>query len=539
MLAASEVSTGYHDGLLFEGVSLKLHAGDRVGVVGPNGVGKSTLLRVLGGKLQPETGAVVTDSTVGFLEQTPNFAMSVWDYMDESCGGLLSNEQELQSLYEQMGTPEVDTRVGELQASFEAADGWNARNYITTVLSRLGAPPDAMQKSFDELSGGEQSRIMLAGQLIREPDILLLDEPTNNLDQQALEWLEGFMDGYRGAIVVVSHDRTFLDNTVHSILEIDGSGGTPEVYQGGYTAYREEAARQFARKLLDYEAQEKDVRRTTATIARQTRTGSRFNDTSVNDFYRRKASLVDRKRKALQHRLERTQQSDDYIKRPEQPRRLPLHLSGISTKGKKMIGARALTLSYGVDLPPVIQDATFTIHGKDRVAVLGDNGVGKTTLLSVMARHNEDLIQSGRIEASHDAAYLAQTETQRAVRASSDTVIDWFRSSVGGIYEEEATSLLVWFGFEPHQIRQQVKTLSPGEVQRLVLLGMTYSGKELLLLDEPTNHLDFDALDITEHVLGEYRGTLIVVSHDRAFLSNIGCNRLLTVANTRVTEHEL
>jgi ATPase subunit of ABC transporter with duplicated ATPase domains len=534
MLAANELSAGYHEGPLFSDLTFTLQPGDRVGIVGPNGAGKSTLLRTLSGQLQPEAGSVVTDEEIGYLEQTPAFDTKVADYMDQSSGGLVSMGNQLMGLYGHMEEPGIAERVGRLQENFETRGGWDIQIRIESILTRLGAPADALHKTFGELSGGEQSRVLLAGQLINNPGILLLDEPTNNLDSEALEWLESYLTGYRGAVIMVSHDRAFLDNTATRIIEIDGSGDRPDIYEGGYTAYREEAARRLARLILDYKAQEKRDGRLADAIAKLTTTGARFQGMSTNDFYRAKASKVDGKRKALEHRLQRLRESDDHLSEPEEPKQLPLKLSGISTKGRRIVCANAVTLGYD-DKPAVIEEASFTIHGRDRVAITGHNGAGKTTLLSAIAG-NEANIRGGSLTTYTDFSYMSQTETQAAVRRSKDTVLDWFRGNVGEIYEDEAASLLVWFGFERYQLRQQVKTMSPGEINKLTLLGMTYSGRELLLLDEPTNHLDFDALDVTEHALSAFEGTLAVVSHDRAFLGSIGCNRMLRVSDKMVHE---
>lgn len=536
MLAAAEIAAGNHEGLLFQDLSFTVQPGDRVGIVGPNGAGKSTLLQVLSGVRHPEEGQVVTDTTVGFLPQTPDFNTSVFEYMDESSGGVLGIGAELDRLYNDYPTDaKGQARLGNLQTRYEEQEGWGLSNRIAAMLDKLGAPANALEKRFGELSGGEQSRVLLAGQLLKNPGVLLLDEPTNNLDSDALTWLESYLSEYKGSVITVSHDRTFLDNTVSRIIEIAGTGDKPTVYQGGYTAYRDEAARALAKHLLDLQAQEKRVKRLDEAIAGLAGLGGKYQDLSHADFYRKKASKIDQRRKALEHRLERMRAQEDFLEKPEEKLSLPLHLSGKSRKGRRIVQVDDLSLSYP-NGEPVVQDVSFRVGGQDRVAILGKNGAGKTTLLGAIAGRGNATATSGDVAVHGAFSYMSQTQTQEAVKNSGDSVTNWFKKNVGEIYESDAMSMLVWFGFQRHQLTQRVKTLSPGEVNKLALLGMTYSGNELLLLDEPTNHLDIDGLDVVENVLSEFKGTLMVVSHDRAFLGNIACNRALVVEGGRVRE---
>jgi ATPase subunit of ABC transporter with duplicated ATPase domains len=537
MLTANSIAAAYENGPLFEGLDLTLNPGDRVGVVGPNGAGKSTLLRTLNGDLPPQEGHVASDSRIGYLAQLPDFEEPVTSYVDRMSNGVLSMEQELHSLYPLMGTPDIDKRVGTLQGEFEARGGWDFHARVSEVFSRLGVPEEAHTKSFGELSGGQQSRVLLAGQLIQEPDILLLDEPTNNLDSEALDWLEGYLSSYKGALVVVSHDRAFLDHTVSKVIEIDGTGGEPSYYEGGYTAYRDEKAKRLARQLLDLEAQDKKENALQDAMTHLRRLSAGAGSTR-SDFYRAKAAKLDRSRVALQHRLDRMRSSDTWVAEPEERRSLPMKLTGESRRGRRLIAAHDLQLGYDTDSPAVIEDASFTVRGKDRVAIVGNNGAGKSTLLRAIAGNGE-LVRGGSLDTYARPGYLSQTETHAVIKQSDHSVVEWYRRAAGPMYEDEAASMLVWFGFDKKQIWQPASKLSPGETNKLGLLGMTFSGNELLLFDEPTNHLDFDGLDIVEDVLSEFKGTIVTVSHDRQFLGNIACNRLFKVAGGRVTTTDL
>jgi ATPase subunit of ABC transporter with duplicated ATPase domains len=239
----------------------------------------------------------------------------------------------------------------------------------------------------------------------------------------------------------------------------------------------------------------------------------------------------------LEHRLRRQIAGMDWVTPPEERISMPLHLRAKSRKGQRLISAEGLTLGYD-DGEPVLEDVVFTVRGRDRVAIIGNNGSGKTTLLSAIAG-NEGLVLGGSVDTYTEFGYLSQTTAQAEIKQSDRTLLDHFRYTVGAIYEDEAAALLVWFGFDRAQLRQHVRKLSPGEVNKLALLTMTYSGKELLLLDEPTNHLDFDALDVVESALAEFEGTLVVVSHDRAFLGALAIDRTLEVAGHRVTERSM
>ena len=358
--------------------------------------------------------------------------------------------------------------------------------------------------------------------LLARPTVLLLDEPTNHLDLDGLEWLEEFLAGFGGAVLVVSHDRRFLDETVSQILELDS--GTLTSYAGGYTAYREEKTRAAARVELAYEAQQKRHRRLEADIA-ATRGFAVHTETTVSRAeapkMKRYAKKVAKKAQARERRLRREIESDEHIDKPRHVGALKVELEG-GGGGRLVAALRDVTAGW--DGEPLLRDVDITIHGRDRIAITGPNGAGKSTLLALLDGDLAPL--TGTVERPVKAAVLPQGAD--ALPADVPAV-DFVRSHAA-VGEGEARRLLGHFGLEGATALRPLGSLSPGERARTAIAAMVAAKAELLLLDEPTNHLDFPSLDVLESALREYPGAIVAVSHDRAFLEAIGTDRRLEVA---------
>jgi ATPase subunit of ABC transporter with duplicated ATPase domains len=484
MLKALDLSHSYGDQRLFDGLSLTLPPGRRAALVGPNGAGKTTLLRILAGALDPARGSVATGAgdRIGYLPQEPP-------------GPSLT----LERLVGDAPHWEVDS----------------ARRGLGIMHLPLDAP-------LGSLSGGEAARALLAGVLLAEPTVLLLDEPTNHLDLGGLEWLEGFLAGFPGAVLVVSHDRRFLDATVEQILELDT--GVLTAYEGGYTAYRDEKARGRARLALSYEAQQKRVRRLEADIAATRGFAMRSESTASGlgaDQQKRYAKKVAKKAQSRKRRLERELQSEEHIDKPRRVAGLKVTLDGDA-------GQRLVARLRDVEAR-VLRDVDLTVHGGDRIAVTGPNGAGKTTLLAVL--EGTLAPSAGEVARPVAAAVLPQGPT-----LPLDVPAVEFLRSRSGAGESEARRLLGHFGLEGDAALRPLGRLSPGERSRTAIAAMVASGAGLLLLDEPTNHLDFASLEVLEEALRDYPGAVVAASHDRAFLDGMRATRRLDVRDGRVVE---
>ncbi|HET7428335.1 MAG TPA: ABC-F family ATP-binding cassette domain-containing protein [Gaiellales bacterium] len=536
MLKADSLRAAHDAAPLFDAVSFVLGDGDRIGLVGPNGSGKSTLLRILAGVAKPDGGTVQTDAgdRVGYLaQQPPDPGLTVGEHLAQSAGELYLTDRRLRALEQAMaqGQQKAMDEYGRLQERFAALDGWLFRDTVDEVRRHVGIDHLDDATTLAELSGGQAARVMLAGVLLSRPTVLLLDEPTNHLDLDGIRWLEDWLSRFTGAVLVVTHDRRFLDRTVTSIFELDPVSRGLEHYEGGYTAYREERERRFQRRLEEHRAQERYRKRLEADIA-STRDQAQRSERSASgmgaDKQKRYAKKVAKKAKAREGRLERQMASTDWLDRPEQAATLSLDLSGSSRPGRRVAALDGVTAGYGAE--PVLHDVSLVVSGRQRIAVTGPNGAGKSTLFRLLT--GALVPTAGTVEVDARVGVLPQTHDGLPL---DRTVLDHYRGGVVG-HEHDARAVLGWFLFSQEQLFRPLRTLSAGERSRLLVAMLVMSGAELLLLDEPTNHLDFASIDVIERALDDFRGTIITVSHDREFIRGITCDRLWEVREGRVIE---
>jgi ATPase subunit of ABC transporter with duplicated ATPase domains len=530
MLKALDLRCAHGDHVLFDGLSLALPEGRRVALVGPNGAGKTTLLRVLAGAATPERGSVTLGpgDRIGYLPQEPPGAeLTIDRLLGAALGEVWRLRGELERLEERLHDPAALAEYGEAQERFGLLGGWALQAQLDGARAALGIAHVPLDAPLGELSGGEAARALLAGVLLARPTVLLLDEPTNHLDLDGLAWLEDFLAGFAGDVLVVSHDRRFLDETVSQVLELDG--GALTAYEGGYTAYREEKARRRERLALDYEAQQKRRRRLEADIA-ATRGYAMRTERSASgmgaDQLRRYAKKVARKAQARERRLQRELESESYVEKPRRVAPLKVALAGDGS-GRLVAALRGVTAGWD---DPLLRDVELTVHGRDRIAVTGPNGAGKTTLLALLLGELEPL--AGAVDRPVRAAVLPQGPD--ALPPEVPAVAFVRRHAHVG--EGEARRLLGHFGLEGAAALRPLGSLSPGERARTAIAAMVASKAELLLLDEPTNHLDFASLEVLEAALRDYPGAIVAVSHDRAFLDAIGAERRLRVVDGVVHE---
>ncbi|WP_310550825.1 ribosomal protection-like ABC-F family protein [Paenibacillus glufosinatiresistens] len=515
----------YHGAqLVLADVSFEVREGDKIGLIGRNGAGKSTLFRLLGGHDKPDSGllAVRRGAVVGMLAQIQDESGSVLEMLRGSFAEPLSWQERMRAIEAEMaaGVPgdgdaawnALLKEYGALQDRFEAAGGYEIEAEINRVAGGLGIGAEDYERPFASLSGGEKTKAALAALLLKRPDLLLLDEPTNHLDMAAIEWLERFLQEYAGTVVVVSHDRYFLDAVIGRVVELED--GEAAVYHTNYSGYQQEKEERLLQQFADYQEQQKRIKKMQESIKRLIEWGNNANPPNPS-FHRRAASM----QKALDRMVR--------VKRPQLERRaMDLKLSPESRSGERALTLERLGKSLGGRL--LFAEASGGIRYGERVALLGGNGAGKSTLLRILL--GEDTPDSGRcrIGSRIEIGYLAQEAVPDDGR---QTVLGFFREQAG-IEEGEARGRLARFLFFGPDVFKRVSQLSGGEWTRLRFAVLMYTKPNLLLLDEPTNHLDIDSREALEEALEEYTGTVLAVSHDRYFINRC-FDRIWTIGDGR------
>ena len=496
---------------VLSGASLAVESGEKIGLVGRNGVGKTTLLNILSRNLEPDGGSVerIGGAKVGMTSQSLYVGgeRSVEEEMISAFEDLIRREKDLKSLEAELSgnpSPVLLERYGRLQAEFDRDGGYEYRARAASALSSLGFDPADWKRPVGSFSGGEQNRIALARLLLSEPDLVLLDEPTNHLDLRAIEWLENFVKNAKSAVIVVSHDRYFLDTVAGSILELEG--GKLTRYPGNYTRYAAE------KKARD----EQLARKAKANLERREQL-ERFIEKN-----RAKASKA-RQARSKQKLLDRMEK----IEGPKNDRKnVKLDLGGETARaGRVVLEMEDVFHGYEANGEPLLADLELVIERGERVALLGPNGTGKSTIMRLAAG---ELAPSRGIVRLGNNVVVAYQDQQLALLDNDKTVLKETMDATG-FDAPEARDLLGAFLFSGDDVFKKVSSLSGGEKNRLSLAEIVVSGANLLLLDEPTNNLDIPAREALEDALLEYRGTLFFISHDRYFLRKLA---------TRVVELE-
>jgi ATP-binding cassette subfamily F protein 3 len=500
LIATEDLWHRYGAEVIFEKVSVGVQRGDRIGLVGLNGSGKSTLLRILAGLQEPTGGRVLRARSVrvGYLPQEPllESTATLFEEMLSAFERLREQEHTLHQLEQMLscGNPSAELlqRYDELLEEFRQGGGYEYRHRIHQVLKGMGFSDE--HQPIAQLSGGQRARAALAKVLLEEPDVLLLDEPTNHLDIEALEWLEEYLSHWKGAFIIVSHDRYFLDKLVNKIWELEF--GRLYEYPGNYSRYRALRAERLERQWKLYEEQQEFIKRSEEFIRRNIAGG---------DF---RASQAQARQKMLE-KLER-------IPKPIVPKRMHLWMDVKSPSGERVLRAKDLVIGYpGV---PLVRCKNLSVQRGERVALLGPNGSGKSTLLRTIAGELMPLEGTLELGEGVEIAYFRQSQTE--LDDPDKTVLDVMISN-GKMTISEARDFLGKFLFSGDEVFKKLSELSGGERSRLALAQLARLGGNLLLLDEPTNHLDIDSREVLQEALGEYRGTLILASHDRALIQAI------------------
>lgn len=501
ILTATGLSKHFGAQDVFDGVSLQIAHGERAALVGPNGTGKTTLLRILAGLEVPSSGQVTYAKglRIGYLPQEATLADvdgTLWGLAQAAFDHLQRRAAELRRLEEAMAAvtdpAERDlllTRYGRAQEAFDLAGGYTYEHRMRQVLSGLGFDEEDYQRPLAEFSGGQQTRAHLAHLLLDAPDLLLLDEPTNHLDLTAVEWLEEYLSNWPGAVVLVAHDRYFLDKVATRVWDL--SGGRLEAYRGNYSAYVQQRAERHERQRREFSRQQ-------AVIAKE------------EEFIRRNiAGQRTREAQGRRKRLERLER----IERLQDEKHIHLNLHTDLRSGDLVLATHDLVVGYEPDAP-LFACPDLEIRRGDRVALIGPNGAGKTTFVKTILKEVKPLSGRVRLGAAVEIGYFAQAHAGlNPGRSVLDEVLSVENLPIG-----QVRNYLARFLFRGDDVFKPISALSGGERARVALAQLALRGANLLMLDEPTNHLDISSQEILQEVLNDFPGTILLVSHDRYFM---------------------
>ena len=509
-----QLSKSFGGDPVFQSLNLEIHDAERIGLVGRNGSGKSTLFRLLAGSEKADEGEIHIrkGAQVGYLEQIPVHSReeTVYEILRIPFQSVLETEKQMEQVAEQMAGPafadgeQLDRllkKYDHLQQAFEQNGGYLIETKIEMVIHGLGIEAGFLERPFQSLSGGEKTKVGLAAALLEEPDLLLLDEPTNHLDLAAIEWLEGFLRDYKGSVIVASHDRYFLDRIVQKIYDLDD--GEVNFYKGNYTSFVKEKEKRLLAEFQQYQEQQKKIKKMKEAIKRLREWANQANP--PNAGLHKRASNMEKA-------LERMQKLDRPVL---EHKKIGLEFDAGKRSGKDVAMLDGVAKSYNGN--SLFEDVDLLIRFREKTAIIGENGSGKSTVLKMLMGQLEPDEGEAWLGSGVKVGYLSQ---QGLEGFDGKSVLDAFREEVV-MTEGKARHVLAQFLFYGPDVFRKVDLLSGGERMRLRLAQLMYQNINFLILDEPTNHLDIESREVLEDTLDEFAGTVLAVSHDRYFLNQL------------------
>ena len=526
ILTASNLSKSYPTKDIFTNVSFKIEKGDKVGLIGINGAGKSTLFKILMGENEKDSGEVYIPNNVkvGYLEQilSIDYHISIYDYCMKVFDDIIDIETNLRKIEQELSNPDLkpdqmDNLLAEhskLFEKFEEKNGYAIKSELEGTLKAMGFSEEDFNKDIINLSGGQKARVELAYLLLEKPDLILLDEPTNHLDIGAIRFLENFIKNYSGSVIVISHDRYFLDNTVNRIFLLENGGLT--TYNGDYTTFVKKRKKDLEVRMHQYKNQQKEIDRQEEIIDRLKNQGG---------SKRKRGISQSRSRQKLLDKMER-------IEMPETIQNsMKLKFTPRIQSGKDVLKVESLEKSFADK--KIFENISFNLYRNERTAIIGENGVGKTTLFRIIM--GQEMPSAGKVKVGQSVNIGYFDQEQKSIKLSN-TIFEEISQTYPMMTNFEIRSYLAKFMFYGDDVDREIAELSGGERARISLLKLMISDTNFILMDEPTNHLDIDSKEILEDAILDYEGTMLIISHDRYFLNKIA-GKILDMKSDGIDEY--
>ena len=522
ILACNHISKAFADETVLSDAVFHINEGERAAIVGINGAGKTTLLRIIVGELPADSGEIVTakGSTIGYLPQQQGYHSdkTIYEELLAVKSDVIEMDEKIRAMEQQMTTLEgaelerVLNQYHKLQTAFEDGEGYTYKSKVLGVINGLGFRGEAMHQCINNLSGGQKTRVALGKLLLSEPDLLLMDEPTNHLDLESVRWLENYLNGYKGSVLVVSHDRFFIDRIAEKIIEIDH--GKVITFTGDYTSYSEKKEKLREEMIHRYYNQQQEIKHQEAVIQK------------LKSFNREKSIRRAESREKMLAKIERVEKPVEYEKS------LSLSLTPSVISGNDVLTVTDFAKSFGEN--HLFDHLSFSIKRGEKVAIIGKNGTGKTTLLKLI-QGMIPVDEGSAVTGSH--VEIGYYDQEHQMLNDDKTIFEEIQDDYPDLTNTAIRNVLAAFLFTGDDVFKPIHLLSGGEKGRVSLAKLMLSKANFLLLDEPTNHLDITSKEILESAINKYEGTVLYVSHDRYFINEIA-DRIWELEDHRVCDYK-